>query len=166
MANSASLDKPSGEFITFINSERLLHRDEVVMSIDRVVTLACVLAAGVAGFLLGDYRGQIEMQDLQLQAAVLRAQQGRQAYEKLVEAQDALAAARAASVDLRADAERVRIAYENRLRRAKANAGRTDASAPSGCPQLLLRCTDLLARGGSLAQDFAAKHDATVDLLR
>ena len=136
------------------------------MSIDRVVTLACVLAAGVAGFLLGDYRGQIEMQDLQLQAAVLRAQQGRQAYEKLVEAQDALAAARAASVDLRADAERVRIAYEDRLRRAEATSSRTDTSAPSGCPQLLLRCTDLLARGGSLAQDFAAKHDATVDLLR
>lgn len=166
MANSASLDKPSGEFITFINSERLLHRDEVVMSIDRVVTLACVLAAGIAGFLLGDYRGKLALQELQLQAAVLRAQQGRQAYEKLVEAQDALAAARAASVDLRADAERVRRAYESRLRRAEAAVGRTDASAAPGCTQLLVRCTDLLARGGILAQDFAAKHDAVVELVK
>lgn len=166
MANSASLDKPSGEFITFINSERLLHRDEVVMSIDRAVTLACVLAAGIAGFLLGNYRGQIEMQDLQLQAAVLRAEQGREAYEKLVAAQDALAAARRDSVDLRADAERVRRAYEDRLRRVEATARRDESSASAGCTQLLVRCTDLLARGGSLAQDFAAKHDATVDLLR
>ena len=136
------------------------------MTADRAVTLACVLAAGIAGFLLGDYRGQIEIQDLQLQAAIARALQGRQAYEKLVEAQDALDAARRDSVDLRADAERVRIAYEDRLRRAKANAGRTDASAPSGCPQLLLRCTDLLARGGSLAQEFAGKHDAVVELVK
>lgn len=125
-----------------------------------------ILGAGVVGFLIGDYRGQIEMQDLQLQAAVLRAEQGREAYEKLVAAQNALAAARAASVDLRADAERVRRAYESRLRRAEAAVGRTDASAAPGCAQLLVRCTDLLARGGSLAQDFAAKHDATVDLLR
>lgn len=136
------------------------------MSIERIVFIVYVLAAGIVGFLIGDYRGQIEMQDLQLQAAVLRAEQGREAYEKLVAAQDALAAARRGSVDLRTDAERVRRAYEDRLRRAKANTGRTDASAPSGCPQLLLRCTDLLARGGSLAQDAAAKHDATVDLLR
>ncbi len=136
------------------------------MTADRAVTLACVLAAGIAGFLLGDYRGQIEIQDLQLQAAIARAQQGRQAYEKLVEAQDALDAARRDSVDLRADAERVRIAYEDRLRRAKANAGRTDASAPAGCTQLLVRCTDLLARGGSLAQEFAGKHDAVVELVK
>ena len=136
------------------------------MNVERIVGIACALVAGIAGYLIGNYRGQIEMQDLQLQAAVLRAEQGREAYEKLVAAQNALAAARRDSVDLRTDAERVRRAYEDRLRRAKANAGRTDASAPSGCPQLLLRCTDLLARGGSLAQDAAAKHDAVVELVK
>lgn len=136
------------------------------MDWQEITTGVAVLAAGVVGFLIGDYRGEIELQDERLQAAVLRAQQGRQQYEKLVAAQDALAAARRDSVDLRADAERVRRAYEDRLRRAEATSSRTDTSAPSGCPQLLLRCTDLLARGGSLAQDFAAKHDATVDLLR
>lgn len=136
------------------------------MSIERIVFIVCVLAAGIVGFLIGDYRGQIEMQDLQLQAAVLRAEQGREAYEKLVAAQDALAAARRGSVDLRTDAERVRRAYEDRLRRVEATARRDESSASAGCTQLLVRCTDLLARGGSLAQDFAAKHDATVDLLR
>lgn len=120
----------------------------------------------VVGFLLGDYRGQIEIQDLQLQAAIARAQQGRQAYEKLVEAQDALDAARRDSVDLRADAERVRRAYEDRLRRTEATAGRTETAASSRCPQLLLRCTDLLARGGSLFQDAAAKHDAAVSAVK
>ena len=127
---------------------------------------AAILGAGIVGFLLGDYRGEIKLQDVQLQAAVLRAHQGRQQYEKLVAAQDALSAARRDSVDLRADAERVRRAYEDRLRRAEASAEGTGGADPAGCTQLLVRCTDLLARGGSLAQDFAAKHDATVDLLR
>ena len=136
------------------------------MTSERIVFIVCVVAAGVVGFLLGDYRGEIELQDERLQAAVLRAHQGRQQYEKLVAAQDALAAARRDSVDLRADAERVRRAYEDRLRRAEASARRDESSAPAGCTQLLVRCTDLLARGGSLAQDFAAKHDAAVDLLR
>lgn len=136
------------------------------MNIERIVSVVAILAAGVVGFLIGDYRGQIEMQDLQLQAAVLRAEQGRQQYEKLVAAQDALAAARRDSVDLRADAERVRRAYEDRLRRAKDSAGGTGGAAPAGCTQLLVRCTDLLARGGSLAQDFAAKHDAVVQAVK
>lgn len=127
---------------------------------------AAILGAGIVGFLIGDYRGQIEMQDLQLQAAVLRAEQGREAYEKLVAAQDALAAARRGSVDLRTDAERVRRAYEDRLRRVEATARRDESSASAGCTQLLVRCTDLLARGGSLAQDFAAKHDAVVQAVK
>ena len=132
------------------------------MSFTKIASAFLVLIAVMCGYLIGDYRGQIEMQDLQLQAAVLRAEQGREAYEKLVAAQDALAAARRDSVDLRADAERVRRAYEDRLRRAEAAAGRADAPAAPGCTQLLVRCTDLLARGGSLAQDAAAKHDAAV----
>lgn len=136
------------------------------MNIERIVSVAAVLAAGVVGFLIGDYRGEIELQDERLQAAVLRAQQGRQQYEKLVAAQDALAAARRDSVDLRADAERVRRAYEDRLRRAEASAGGAVGAAPAGCTQLLVRCTDLLARGGSLAQDFAAKHDAVVQAVK
>ena len=136
------------------------------MTWQRIAMGAAVLAAGVVGFLIGDYRGQIEMQDLQLQAAVLRAEQGREAYEKLVAAQNALAAARRDSVDLRTDAERVRRAYEDRLRRAEAAARRDESSASAGCTQLLVRCSDLLARGGILAQDFAAKHDAVVELVK
>lgn len=126
---------------------------------------AAILGAGIVGFLLGDYRGKIELQSVQLRAAVLRAEQGREAYEKLVAAQDALAAARRDSLDLRTDAERVRRAYEDRLRRVEATARRDESSASAGCTQLLVRCTDLLARGGSLAQDFAAKHDAVINLL-
>lgn len=136
------------------------------MTVEQIVCIGCALASGVVGFLIGDYRGEIELQDERLQAAVLRAQQGRQQYEKLVAAQDALAAARRDSVDLRADAERVRRAYEDRLRRAEASAGGAVGAAPAGCTQLLVRCTDLLARGGSLAQDFAAKHDAVVQAVK
>ncbi|WP_418955098.1 hypothetical protein [Sutterella wadsworthensis] len=132
------------------------------MDVQQLVTGAAVVAAGVVGFLIGDYRGDLRLQDERLQAAVLRADQGRQAYEKIVAAQDALASARADAIDLRADAERVRRAAEDRVRRAEAAAAGADGAADSGCEKLLGRCAGLLARGGELAQGVAAKHDALV----
>ena len=127
------------------------------MSIERIVAIVCALVCAVGGYLIGAYRGELKIKDIQLQAAVLRAEQGGAAYKKLVAAQDALADDTA---DLRADAERVRRAAEDRVRRAEAASGGTDSSAESGCARLLGRCAELLARGGELAQSAAARHDA------
>lgn len=132
------------------------------MNWQRIAMGAAVLGAGVVGFLLGDYRGEIKLQEFQLQAAVQRANDGRQSYKRLVAAQDALDVARRDAVDLRADAERVRRAAEDRVRRAEAAASGSDGTADSSCEKLLGRCAGLLARGGELAQGFAARHDALV----
>lgn len=132
------------------------------MSIERIVFIVCVLAAGIVGFLLGDYRGEIKLQDVQLQAAVLRAHQGRQQYEKLVAALDALSAARRDSVDLRADAERVRRAAEVRARRTSAAACSAERAAITACEGLLRESVGLLAEGRELLQETAGVHDAAI----
>lgn len=137
------------------------------MSIDRVVTLACVLAAGIAGFLLGNYRGQIEMQDLQLQAAVLRAEQGREAYEKLVAVQDALEASRAdRDRDAREYAERVRQLDADRKRKASAAQCRDERAAVARCEGLLREGVGLLGEGRDVLQRNADVHDAVIRVVR
>lgn len=136
------------------------------MTVERVVCILCAVACAIVGYLLGTYRGELKIKDLQLQAAVLRAEQGNESYKKLVAAQDALANARRDSADLRADSERVRRAYENRLRRAKAAAGGADGEDTARCAGLLVRCTDLLTRGGELATGIAGKHDALIQLVK
>lgn len=137
------------------------------MSIDRVVTLACVLAAGIAGFLLGDYRGEIEIQDLQLQAAIVRAQQGREAYEKLVAAQDALDASRAdRDRDAREYAERVRQLDADRKRQASSDQCRDERAAVARCEGLLREGVVLLGEGRGLLQRNADLHDALIGLVK
>ena len=130
--------------------------------VKKVGLVLVTFATGVVGFLLGDYRGEIKLQDFQLQAAAQRADDGRQSYERLVAAQDALDAARRDAVDLRDMAIRVRDAYEDRLRRAEATPSEPCRADCSECERLLNRSAELLSRGGELLQDAAAKHDAVV----
>lgn len=132
------------------------------MSIQKIATVAAVLGSVVIGFLLGDYRGEIRLQDAQLQAAAQRADDGRKSYERLVEAQNALDAARRDAVDLRDMSVRVRDAYEDRLRRAEKSADKPCRADCSECERLLSRSAELLGRGGTLLQDAAARHDAVV----
>ena len=134
----------------------------ISVNVKQIITGAAILAAGVVGFLLGDYRGEIKLQDFQLQVAAQRADDGRQAYEQLVATQDALDAARRDAVDLRDLAVRVRDAYEDRLRRAEATTAEPCRANCSECERLLNRSAELLSRGGELLQDAAAKHDAVV----
>ena len=51
------------------------------MTVERVVCILCAVACAIGGYLFGAYRGEIKIKDLQLQAAVLRAEQGLEAYE-------------------------------------------------------------------------------------
>ena len=128
---------------------------------------AAILGAGIVGFFLGDYRGEIELQSVQLQAAVLRANQGRQAYERLVEVQDALDASRADRA--RADrefAERVRKLDADRRRKASAAQCRDERAAVARCEGLLKEGVGLLGEGSGLLRRNADVHDALVGLVK
>lgn len=136
------------------------------MNVERIVVIACALVAGIAGYLIGDYRGQIEMQDIQLQAAVLRAEQGREAYEKLVAVQDALEASRAdRDRDAREYAERLRQLDADRKRQASAAQCRDERAAVARCEELLKEGVRLLGEGSSVLQRNADLHDAVIRLI-
>lgn len=137
------------------------------MNVERLVSIVCALVAGIAGYLIGDYRGQIEMQDLQLQAAVLRAEQGREAYEKLVAVQDALEASRAdRDRDAREYAERVRQLDADRRRKASAAQCRDERAAVARCESLLKEGVGLLGEGSGLLRRNADLHDAVINLIK
>lgn len=137
------------------------------MNVERIVGIACALVAGIAGYLIGDYRGQIEMQDLQLQAAVLRAEQGREAYEKLVSVQDALEASRAdRDRDAREYAERVRQLDADRKRKASAAQCRDERAAVARCEALLRESVALLGEGAGVLRRNADFHDAVIELVK
>ena len=137
------------------------------MNVERIVGIACALIAGIAGYLIGDYRGQIKMQDLQLQAAVLRAEQGREAYEKLVAVQDALEASRAdRDRDAREYAQRVRQLDADRKRKASAAQCRDERAAVARCEALLREGIGLLGEGSNLLRRNADLHDAVINLIK
>ncbi len=137
------------------------------MKVERIVGIACAMVAGIAGYLIGDYRGQIKVQDLQLQAAVLRAEQGREAYEKLVAVQDALEASRAdRDRDAREYAERVRKLDADRKRQASAAQCRDERAAVARCEGLLKEGVRLLGEGSNVLQRNAAIHDAVIELVK
>lgn len=132
-----------------------------------VVAGAAALAAGVVGFLIGDYRGEIKLRSVELQAAVLRANQGRQAYERLVEAQDALDAARSDRIASdRAWAERVRKLTQGRKRQASADQCRAEREAVARCEGLLREGVIVLGEGRALLQRNADIHDALVRVVQ
>ena len=130
-------------------------------------TTAAIIAAGVVGFLIGDYRGEIELQDLELQTAIVRANQGRQQYERLVAVQDQLDAARADRArDAREYAERLRQLDENRKRQASASQCRDERAAVARCEALLREGVGLLGEGAYVFQRNAEIHDAVIRLVR
>ena len=137
------------------------------MDLERIAAIAAILGAGVIGFLIGDYRGEIELQSVQLQAAVLRANDGRKAYERLVEVQDALDASRAdRDRDAREYAERVRKLDADRKRQASAAQCRDERAAIARCEGLLKEGVGLLGEGSGLLLYNADLHDALIGLVK
>lgn len=132
------------------------------MNINRILSGAVILISGIVGYLIGDYQGKIKLQDAQLDAAVVRAQDGRKAYERLVEAQNALDALRAERVDVDAELERLRRAVASRAERPSASACAVERAAVARCEGLLRESAELLAEGGALLQRNAGAHDAVV----
>ena len=94
----------------------------------------------------------------QLDAAVARAEQGKKAYEKLIEAQNGLDAWRSSAESMSAELDRMR--NEQRYLRESADACRVERAAVARCEGLLREGSDLLAEGADLLERNAAVHDA------
>ena len=120
-----------------------------------------------AGFGLAYYRGEAQLRELELATAAARATQGRDAYERLVAAQDALDAARADRArDAREYAERLRKLDADRKRQASAVACRDERTAVARCEGLLKEGVALVGDGVGLLRRNADFHDAAMKLSR
>lgn len=123
--------------------------------------LAVLLAFG-GGYRYAAALYEKDAAELREAEAVARADMGRKQYAKMVEALDALAGLRGELADARADAERVRRAYESRLRKASAAACNAEQAAVARCEKLLRESVGLIEEGRSLLLRNAAVHDALV----
>lgn len=120
--------------------------------------IVCAVCFAV-GFGYAAYRGDAELAQAQLDAAIERANLGKDYYAKLVKAQNELEAARGDSINLRGELERVRKSYADRARKAD-SAGSVACPANARCEDLLRRSTELLTGCAELLQRNAAQHDA------
>lgn len=123
--------------------------------------LAVLLAFG-GGYRYAAALYERDAAELREAEAMARADMGRKQYAKMVEALDALAGLRGELADARADAERVRRAYESRLRKASAAACNAEQAAVARCENLLRESVGLIEEGRSLLLRNAAVHDALV----
>ena len=78
------------------------------------VPLGLFAAGAVGGYMYASHEYGEEIANVKLQAAIVRANDGRKAYEKLVAAQNALDASRRDAVRLSDDLDRVQRAYKDR----------------------------------------------------
>ncbi len=128
------------------------------------VPLGLFVAGAVGGYMYASHKYGEDIANVKLQAAIVRANDGRKSYEKLVAAQNALDAARRDAVRLSDDLDRVQRAYKDRERRASSDACRVERAAVARCERLLRESTELLAEGSDLLQRNAGVHDAAVSI--
>lgn len=128
------------------------------------VPLGLFAAGAVGGYMYASHEYGEEIANVKLQAAIVRANDGRKSYEKLVAAQNALDASRRDAVRFSDDLDRVQRAYQDRERRASADACRVERAAIARCEGLLRESTELLAEGSGLLQRNAGVHDARATL--
>ena len=128
----------------------------------------------VSGYKYASALYEADIADMQAQHALAlkdktdeyRAKEQSQA-QQLADAWDALERARAESVDLRADVDRVRIEAE----RYRAELSRANSDSCTPFRKRLARCAELLTEGASLSSEGAGisrrisgKHDAVVKI--
>ena len=121
-----------------------------------------VFVVFAAGYQLASARGNAALKSYQLEAAVARAEQGKKDYAKLVSAVDQVVAADVDIERIRSDTDRMRRAYESRLRKASAAACNAEQAAVARCENLLRESVGLIEEGRSLLLRNAAVHDALV----
>ena len=121
-----------------------------------------VFVVFAAGYQLASARGDAALKSYQLEAAVARAEQGKKDYAKLVSAVDQVVAADVDIERIRSDTDRMRRAYESRLRKASAAACNAEQAAVARCEKLLRESVVLIEEGLSILLRNAAVHDALV----
>lgn len=126
--------------------------------------IVCAVCFAV-GFGYATYRGDAALAQAQRDAALERANLGREYNEKLVKAQNELEAARSDTVNLRDELERVRRAYADRTRKAD-SAGSVACPTNARCEELLRRSTEILTGCAELLQRNAARHDALANAMK
>lgn len=124
--------------------------------------VALAAACFSVGFGMASYRGAEELAQARLEAAIVRANDGRESYAKLVAAQDALDNLCADADRVRLDLDRVRCAESERAARASASACDVERAAVSRCENLLRESAELLSEARKLLENNAAIHDAAI----
>lgn len=118
----------------------------------------------VGAFLVGvictyKYEEQ-KLENAELQAAILRANDGRKSYERILAAQNELDELRVQHDGVRASLERLRRAESQRAKRESAGSCGVEREAVSKCERLLREGAELLVEGDDLLRKHAAIHDA------
>lgn len=128
------------------------------------VVAVLAFAIFATGYQLASARGDAALKAYQLEAAEARAEQGRKDYARLVTAMDAVTASRSELDSARADIDRMRNAFDRRLRRAEAITEDADGADLARCTELLRESTELLSEGRELAIRSAAQANAVSTL--
>lgn len=124
------------------------------------VKTAIIVGAFFAGFLIAHQNGVQKLENAELQAAILRANDGRKAYERILAAQNELDALRVQHDGVRSSLERMRRAESERTKRESASPCGVEREAVAKCERLLKEGAELLAEGDELLRNHAAIHDA------
>lgn len=136
------------------------------VNVQTITALALVVVSTASGYFVRGVMAERDMTELLRSEAVVRAEQGRKDYAKLVAAVDAAASVSGDLDRARADAERMRQSFERRLRRAEAITQDADGADLARCTALLRESTELLSEGRELAIRSAAKADAVISIYK
>lgn len=122
--------------------------------------VAAVVAAFLAGALCSYKYMNMKLENAELQAAILRANDGRKAYERILQAQNELDALRVQHDGVRASLERLRRAESQRAKRESDGSCGVEREAVAKCERLLREGAELLVEGEGLLRRHSAIHDA------
>ena len=122
--------------------------------------ILAIVAAFLAGALLTHKYEEQKLENAELQAAILRANDGRKSYERILAAQNELDELRVQHDGVRASLERMRRAESQRAKRESASSCGVEREAVAKCERLLREGAELLVEGDDLLRKHAAIHDA------
>ena len=122
--------------------------------------ILAIVAAFLSGALLTYKYEEQKLENAELQAAILRANDGRKSYERILAAQNELDELRVQHDGVRASLERMRRAESQRAKRESASSCGVEREAVAKCERLLREGAELLVEGDDLLRKHTAIHDA------
>ena len=117
-----------------------------------------------AGWYVTSNHYQAAQAESELNAAIARADQGKKAYVRIIEAQNGLDAWRSTATDLAGQLDRMRDA--SRSMRTSASSCELERAAVTRCEALLGESVRLLREGAELCERNAAVHDALASTVK